>query len=154
MTKKELVAKIAKEQNLDEKKLMRMNMEELTKMDKVVPDEGDLLGASELPSVGGSDENKSDSVGDASVDTSGSQGADDNQLGSSSQEGTTVVGEVGGMEPQISETPKSSTEVETEEGSTDVGVDGVGEGTDAVVKEHVIIGYHPVTEAPVYADEQ
>ena len=38
MTKKELVAKIAAEQNLDPKKLERMNMEELTKMDAVVAD--------------------------------------------------------------------------------------------------------------------
>lgn len=38
MTKKELAEKIAKEQNLDAKKLMRLTVAELEKMDVVVPD--------------------------------------------------------------------------------------------------------------------
>ena len=45
LTKRELVEKIAKEQNLNPNKLMRMSIEELKKMDLVVPDsEDDLLG--------------------------------------------------------------------------------------------------------------
>lgn len=52
MTKKELVEKICKEQNLDPKKLMRLNMEELAKMDAVVPDEGaDILGGNATPEI-------------------------------------------------------------------------------------------------------
>ena len=59
MTKKELVEKIAKEQNLDPKKLSRLSVTELEKMDKVVPDaeitndDDDIFGEdspSELPS--------------------------------------------------------------------------------------------------------
>lgn len=38
MKKKDLVAKIAKEQNLDPKELNRLPIEELKKMDIVVPD--------------------------------------------------------------------------------------------------------------------
>lgn len=38
MKKVDLVAKIAKEQNLDPEKLERLSMTELEKMDKVVPD--------------------------------------------------------------------------------------------------------------------
>lgn len=38
MTKKELATKIAKEQNLDATKLMRLTVAELEKMDIVVPD--------------------------------------------------------------------------------------------------------------------
>ena len=38
MTKKELAEKIAKEQNLDATKLMRLTVVELEKMDAVVPD--------------------------------------------------------------------------------------------------------------------
>lgn len=125
MTKKELVAKIAKEQGLDPKKLDRRNMEQLKKMDAVVADEGDLLGGpSEIAHAG-------------------------LPMGLPIEEGTQVVGEVGGMQPSITETPKSPDTVETQEGS-----DTLRSGADAVVKEHIIIGYHPVTEAPVYADEQ
>ncbi len=39
MTKKELAEKVAKEQNLDVNKLMRLTVAELQKMDAVVPDE-------------------------------------------------------------------------------------------------------------------
>lgn len=39
MTKKELVEKVAKEQNLDPKKLSRLTVAELEKMDVVVKDE-------------------------------------------------------------------------------------------------------------------
>jgi hypothetical protein len=43
MTKKELVAKVAKEQGLDPKILNRLSVAELQKMDEVVPDEGEEL---------------------------------------------------------------------------------------------------------------
>lgn len=45
MKKADLVAKIAAEQKLDPKVLERMTVVELQKMDVVVPDDGDLLGA-------------------------------------------------------------------------------------------------------------
>lgn len=38
MKKSDLIDKIAREQNLDPEKLFRLNMEELEKMDKVIPD--------------------------------------------------------------------------------------------------------------------
>ncbi len=45
LTKADLVAKIAKEQNLEPKKLSRLSMDQLYQMDKIVPDEGaDILG--------------------------------------------------------------------------------------------------------------
>jgi hypothetical protein len=195
MTKKELVAKIAKEQNLDPNKLERMNMETLHKMDKVVPDtDGDLLGSAELPSVPsvpntlpadqtgsgtlptdatGLPEDGSEDLGTGSVDDAGglatehdhqsgtpdttSDAGDATQTGEqdsgspavSTEVGTVIVGEMTGtMELPPQETPTGSTEVASEEGS-----DVHGTRTDAVVG-HVILGYHPVTEEPVYADEQ
>lgn len=148
MTKKELVAKIAKEQNLDPKKLERMNMEQLKKMDLVVADESDLLGDSELPTNPGSDQDGIQTSGNGAVDSSEHSGGptSDHKLPES---GTQVLGEVAGMNPAISETPKSTDTVETQEGS-----DTLGSGADDVVTERVLIGYHPVTEAPVYSDEQ
>lgn len=154
MTKKELVAKIAKEQNLDPKKLERMNMETLHKMDKVVPDtDGDLLGSAELPSANvphDADTIPATGTDGAEVgsETTVSTGATPD-VGHASDEGTVIVGEMTGtMELPPQETPAGSTEVASEEGS-----DVHGTRTDAVVG-HVILGYHPVTEEPVYADEQ
>lgn len=140
MTPKQiLVAKIAAEQKLDPKKLERLNMEELQKMDLVVPDEGDLLGSPELPSGrdSGSDETP---VLPSSV-------------GSASTEGTIVLGETvpeAGADIAPSETPIPPTQMETQEGQTDAsGSIPSGERADAVV-----IGYHPVTGEPVYSDAQ
>lgn len=181
MTKKELVEKIAKEQGLDPKKLHRLNMEELLKMDKVVPDapassDDDLLGgeSQEAPKSGDVSESSSDpvstdanSAGAAESESSGSEGDAGNgeeTLGSDqpslpSQVGTDVVAEgPGSMDTVPSETPKSPSEVAAEQGQGDSGKDILPEPpADPVVeevKEHVIIGYHPVTEEPVYLDEQ
>lgn len=71
LTKADLVAKIAKEQNLEPKKLSRLSMDQLYQMDKVVPDEGaDILGGEatqEEATVGESTQE----VGGESEDSSG-----------------------------------------------------------------------------------
>lgn len=100
MTKKELAIKIAKEQNLDAAKLMRLSVVELEKMDLVVADDGDLLGS-----------------------------------------GTLIVGETGEATVDHSESPQNTSEMEGEEGPSTSGEDH---------KDGALIGYHPVTEEPVY----
>lgn len=168
MTKKELVAKIAKEQGLDPKKLERMNMEELHKMDKVVPDapaasDDDLLGGetSEAPKSGDVSESQ-DSVSGGEADTVPAAEVSDPAPAESAPVGTPVVAEgPGSMDPEQTETPKSPSEVETEQGQGDSGEDVLPEppASTVVVREeieleHIIIGQHPVTGEDVYLDEQ
>ena len=43
--KKDLVSKVAKEQNIEESKIQRLSIPTLEKMDAAIPDEDDLLGS-------------------------------------------------------------------------------------------------------------
>ena len=130
---------------MDSKSLENKNLAELTKLDadfqnKNLADDGDLLGSE-----------YSDSPSYAPVVDQASSGAAPQVDEKSSQTGTNVIGETTGeCETAISETPKSTDQVENSEGHKDSG-GSVLSGSPA---DRVVIGYHPVTEKPVYQDEQ
>lgn len=99
LTKAELVEKICKEQGLDPKKIGRLNMEELHKMDKVVPDEGaDILGG-EAP------ESPSEPVGNTEVQTTDAGAAGSDSEPSTVPENKPDVGQ----ESEESEAPEANT---------------------------------------------
>lgn len=62
MKKADLVEKIAKEQNLDPKKLSRLSVDQLKKMDEVVPDAEEVEDAAELGDILGEEEADQESV--------------------------------------------------------------------------------------------
>ena len=131
LTKRELVEKIAKEQNLNPNKLMRMSVEELKKMDLVVPDsEDDLLGGGVETSPSNDDGKPSD--------------VSDIQEVSTTKPVAEVITEV---EISTQETPSKDEEVETED------ADSLPESSNTN-GERVLLGYHPVTGKEVYSDEQ
>lgn len=128
LTKRELVEKIAKEQNLNPNKLMRMSVEELKKMDLVVPDsEDDLLGGG-VETSPSNDDGKPSDVSD-------------------SQEVVTTAEVIPEVEISTQETPSKDEEMETED------ADSLPESSDTN-GERVLLGYHPVTGKEVYSDEQ
>lgn len=138
MKKVDLVAKIAKEQNLDPEQLNRLPMLELEKMDKVVPDsslsDGDILGGDDTVSPTGAEAGTvvaQDSVSDAPVNQE-SATADETSSGSETS-GNSLPSDVSGAseEPTPSEEEETPSEVKSPEG-----------------KDY--IGKHPVTDAPVY----
>lgn len=121
MKKVDLVAKIAKEQNLDPAQLERLPMAELEKMDKIIPDSdgGDILGDEPVSPTGPetSPVVAQDTLPDAPVIPSGTPDA-----------GANV----------------SSDQVEgSEDGSQEVSSMKAPDGK-------VWVGNHPVTGAPVY----
>ncbi len=131
LTKRELVEKIAKEQNLNPNKLMRMSVEELKKMDLVVPDsEDDLLGGGVEASPSNDDGKPSD--------------VSDIQEVSTTKPVAEAIPEV---EISTQETPSTDEEVETED------ADSLPESPNTN-GERVLLGYHPVTGNEVYSDEQ
>lgn len=131
LTKRELVEKIAKEQNLNPNKLMRMSVEELKKMDLVVPDsEDDLLGGG-VETSPSNDDGKPSDVSDIQEEDAVKPVAE-------------VIPEV---EISTQETPSKDEEVETED------ADSLTESSDSN-GERVLLGYHPVTGKEVYSDEQ
>lgn len=126
MTKKELAEKIAKEQNLDATKLMRLTVAELQKMDLVVQDEGaDILGgdAPESP-IQSSPEGAS--LPETSTESSTDSGSDT---------GKPDHGDMGTVD-------------ETE---PDLGESGMGNSDDSERPvAQVLLGYDPISGEPVY----
>ncbi len=155
LTKKQLIAKISKEQEVDPKSLERLNVQALLKMDVVVPDtvvadDGDLLGGtpSELPSDNGSDQDGLQAGRDGDVDTSGDSGKGSADSGS-------AVSTQEGAEPINSEPPQEPTPPKK-----DVVVDAPTPvpnrwaGSRPVVLKDDEIGFHPMTGKPVKMSEQ
>lgn len=71
MTKQQLAKKVAEEQNLNYEDLMRLSVNVLKQMDKVVPDDSELLGDSqESPSkeLSVAEKTASEDASEASVD--------------------------------------------------------------------------------------
>ena len=121
-TKKELIAKIVKEQGVDPKSLERLNLVALQKMDAAVPDKDeDLLGSSS---------ESSEPVGESV----------------SSEDGVSIV------TPSESSTEESPVSTETSQELPAESSSDSGSGSGVV--EKVLLGYHPVSEAPIYSDEQ
>lgn len=121
LTKADLVAKIAKEQNLEPKKLSRLSMDQLYQMDKIVPDEGaDILGgeAPESPTTP-----DTTPASDENADNSGTNSEGESDLGQGTDSSP--------VEPTV-------------EGGDDVPT--VEEKPEA----QILLGYHPVTGKPVY----
>lgn len=104
LTKADLVAKIAKEQNLEPKKLSRLSMDQLYQMDKIVPDEGaDILGG-EAP------ESPTDTTpsSDENADNSGTSSEGESDLGQGTDSAPVEPSvETGDALPPVEEKPEA-----------------------------------------------
>lgn len=184
LTKKQLIEKISKEQKVDPKSLERMNVAALLKMDTVVPDDGDLLGGNDdtgnvctdtntVPSDetgsggnategNGVQENGTNDMGTASVPTATAVARESGdklstptppslEPAATIPSTTPVIGEIdlNGVHTSPQETPFPDDKVARSQG-----LNVPWKGTDAVVTDTTVIGFHPITGKPVRVCDQ